>query len=89
MQLVPADFVFYQSIVSNFALHKPLSSSILDVKQHWMIHKPVKHQSKVQLNGNLRDKDNLSTKDKCLTPSVSIVRRFHCIYMYVCVRLCK
>ena len=34
--------------------------------------------SKVQLNGNLRDKDNLSTKDKCLTPSVSIVWRFHC-----------
>ena len=28
----------------------------------------------MQLNGNLRDKDNLSTKDKCLTPSASVVR---------------
>ena len=36
-------------------------------------------RSKVQFNGTLRDKDNLSTKDKCPAPNVSVIRRFHCI----------
>ena len=31
----------------------------------------------------LRDRDNLSTRDKTISPKVSLVRRFHCnVYMY-------
>jgi hypothetical protein len=31
---------------------------------------------------NLRDKDNLQTKDREPVPNVSFVRRFDCIYTY-------
>ena len=33
---------------------------------------------KIHFNGNLRDKDNLPTKDSGSAPNVSVVQRFHC-----------
>ena len=32
------------------------------------------------LASNLRDRDNLSIKDKSHAPNVSIIQRFHCMY---------
>ena len=32
----------------------------------------------------LRDRDNLSTRDKTISPKVSLVRRFHCICVCMC-----
>ena len=33
----------------------------------------------IRLKGNLREEDNLSTRDKWPVPNVSFVRRFYCI----------
>ena len=35
----------------------------------------------MQFGNNLRDRDNLSTKDKRPVRNVSVIRRFHCILM--------